>query len=494
MNNLINFIYDLKNVIRYKQGKENNSVPFVLNNVENEINQLKIGDFSQYYTIVDNQLYLTKFDAKAMGIDFEKYIKKEGVSPHMLSYTYTTTGRFVFYGQPYLTELKNFENLNIDCGSTLGTAHGIFCVSSCGNLHHVNFYNWNFINWKVNSAYPGGAFRDDRNLQTVDLSNWNISIFANMNGLFAGCYSLEDVYLNNWDLSLKDPALFWDHTFDNVPSSCRVWVKDGVAYNSIKSVYPSLDVKPHVVLGGAEPQGGHLMEGTFKKYSIPFYGTSPDIKEQKLRFNQSLSDPVMYYDPETHMPGGGGNPIINYETNTIDFCVKANFGDASRISFLDFTLYDTEGNEWSFRISFEVTPYIDRGYEVSNIDGASYGFSLNSNEYYESQNKGVQSSYAICKVEFWGADKIIFDCINYAESNYDFGILSKVDETLSLSSSEDTTGVFKSFKGQQSSKVVSITYEGEDWLSDHHFIYVKYIKDTSVNENNDTLQFKIRFE
>ena len=35
-------------------------------------------------------------------------------------------------------------------------------------------------------------------------------------------------------------------------------------------------------------------------------------------------------------------------------------------------------------------------YEVVAVENASYGFELNDNGYYESKNKGVSSSYAIC--------------------------------------------------------------------------------------------------
>ena len=52
--------------------------------------------------------------------------------------------------------------------------------------------------------------------------------------------------------------------------------------------------------------------------------------------------------------------------------------------------------------------------------------------------------------------------------------------------------VFKSFRGQQSPDIVSVVYDGGDPLE--HFIYVKYRKDSSVNKNYDSLQFKIRFE
>ena len=130
---------------------------------------------------------------------------------------------------------------------------------------------------------------------------------------------------------------------------------------------------------------------------------------------------------------------------------------------------------------------------VEAISGASYGFELNSNNYYESKNKGVDNSYAICRVKLNLSTKarVIFNCINYAESNYDYGLLGNVDTALTLSTSADSN-VAKSFKGSSQSTVQTFVYtiitEGE------HFIDVKFRKDGSVNNNNDTLQFTVEIQ
>lgn len=130
-------------------------------------------------------------------------------------------------------------------------------------------------------------------------------------------------------------------------------------------------------------------------------------------------------------------------------------------------------------------------YSVDSVSGASYGFALNTNGYYESKNKGVSASAAVCKVTFdlKTTSTITFSCINYAESNFDFGLLSKVDKTLKTGYSIDTSNVYKSFKGSSSSSVQKVTYSNVSAGS--HYIYVKYRKDDSVNEHNDTLQFKV---
>ena len=133
-------------------------------------------------------------------------------------------------------------------------------------------------------------------------------------------------------------------------------------------------------------------------------------------------------------------------------------------------------------------------YSVEAIDGASYGFALNADGYYESRNKGVKNSAAVCKMKFdtKGIYNLYLDCINSGESNYDYGILSNVDTELKLTNTADTTGIFWSFKGKSSTDVQTVDYGILE--AGEHFIYIKYRKDESGNSGNDSLQFKLRME
>lgn len=128
-------------------------------------------------------------------------------------------------------------------------------------------------------------------------------------------------------------------------------------------------------------------------------------------------------------------------------------------------------------------------YEVVAVDGAQYGFALNNNGYYESKNKGVQSSYAMCKINFncEVGGCVYLDCINYAESNYDFGLFSNADTMLAMSNAADTN-VQVSLQGKSSVDVQSIRLIIPDGES---FVCVKFRKDGSDNTGNDSLQFKV---
>lgn len=128
---------------------------------------------------------------------------------------------------------------------------------------------------------------------------------------------------------------------------------------------------------------------------------------------------------------------------------------------------------------------------TSKAPDASYGFNLTSDGYYTSTNNGVNNSASVCRVNFTNntgaAYNVKFNCINYAESTYDFGIIGKINTALSISSSIDSTYT-KSFSGSQSSSVQTVTLSvptGTSWVD------VKYRKDSSQSHNNDSLKFKI---
>ena len=153
---------------------------------------------------------------------------------------------------------------------------------------------------------------------------------------------------------------------------------------------------------------------------------------------------------------------------------------------------DVSGNSYNDSLQFKLANPTGGVLSIVKPDSGSYTFTLNSSGYWESNNKAKANSYALCKVSFVMAKvgTVIFNCINYAESNYDYGILSKLDTVLSSSNSADSsTKVQKSFKGSSSSSIQQVVYNNVP--IGEHYIYVKFRKDSSGNSNNDSLQFKV---
>lgn len=137
-------------------------------------------------------------------------------------------------------------------------------------------------------------------------------------------------------------------------------------------------------------------------------------------------------------------------------------------------------------------PYEGNGftYTVGAVEGAQYGFALQRDGFYESQNKGHNSSYALCRISLTvqGTCDVEFKVINNAENNYDYGMFGVLDTPFNKNADAESN-VKKSYKTEHSANEVSLVYENVP--AGDHFIDVKYIKDNSQNKNNDSLQFKV---
>lgn len=137
------------------------------------------------------------------------------------------------------------------------------------------------------------------------------------------------------------------------------------------------------------------------------------------------------------------------------------------------------------------TAMVNKEYIPTTITNYGYRFTRNaSTGYYKSGNAGVNNSYSLARVTFNFAEEttITIYYINYAEANYDYGYISKVDTALLRSNSADTTGyLFRGYGNNSSStKTLTVTIPAGS-----HFIEFKYRKDGSANSGNDSFQFKI---
>lgn len=178
---------------------------------------------------------------------------------------------------------------------------------------------------------------------------------------------------------------------------------------------------------------------------------------------------------------------INTTVNKLTFNITtSNF---TGVATINIKATGSDNNEFirEFKVySVEEIPT----YTVEEVEGSTYGFTMNENGYYESENTTVHSTYAICKINInntigWN---VFVDCINFSEAEKDYGILSEVNKTLLLSNEADTENVFKSFKDKNTEEVQSVNYGAISGT-----IYAKYIKNSYINRNYDSLQFKIRF-
>ncbi len=213
----------------------------------------------------------------------------------------------------------------------------------------------------------------------------------------------------------------------------------------------------------------------------------------------------------------GATLTVSYTYQTVAYEVTAS-SNASGVTIEPASQEQTQGNSASVILSTnsnivlldnntDVTSSItltqqSPTYSVATVSGASYGFPL-TNGWYTSNNKGVNSSTALCRVTF---DlpvncNITFTYINYAEATYDFGVFSKVDTALSTtawnstsSGGDTTTDAGKEQRrlntsSYNSSSQQTLTYSNVS--AGEHFIDVKFSKDQATASGNDNLQWQV---
>lgn len=145
----------------------------------------------------------------------------------------------------------------------------------------------------------------------------------------------------------------------------------------------------------------------------------------------------------------------------------------------------------SEKINVEVVELLPVSYEVVPIDGY-YPFELNASGYYESTNKGVDDSCALCEVIITNSTgaNVYIDCVNNGGINFDYGLLSKVNE-YPLNNDYNrikSDAIYYSFE-DSSETSYPIKYGAVEGS-----VYILYKKDFARDVDNDSLQFKVRFE
>lgn len=295
------------------------------------------------------------------------------------------------------------------------------------------------------------VFNNITTLKTVEILN-NSAVINASDIIFSGCNALESIAVPSklYDAYLKNG--FWNNQFTE---SKFVPVGEWVLNTDFLKTYLSYNRTREYVF--------NLID--FEEVpSVSVVSTNPDVVE--------VSQAVVNAD----------NTELTLTIRTIETEGEAN---------ISITIIGKEST-YSFNSDFVVMEVLPEStYEVVPVEGATYGFVLNENGFYESTNKKVPGSYAICQINISNllGRRVYIDCISYGESNYDYGILSYPNEVLALKSTLDSSA-YKHFKGMASANIQTVEYTT---ANGDCFIQVKYIKDASGDRDYDSLQFKVRF-
>ena len=323
-------------------------------------------------------------------------------------------------------------------------SYSTYCYTR--SIYLSTTYTSDYILYKQHSAYP----------ITVNSSDSSYSFLTSHQSLAN--------YLP------KDNTTAWTPTGDYNPAT-KKYVDDGLALKDLTQYLSKTNITEYTPTSAYHP--------TTKQY-VDNFATTLFNSAAGLKFKEATELPTEDISTNTVYLVGTESPYNMY----------VYIEDTSSWKLVGTTEIDFEPHEEVFEGSPEEA--IGNQYVIENV--GTYGFSLNSTGFYESQNKGVHSSAAVCKITFntTTAFELPITYINSGQSSYDYGIFSKLDCTLTTDYTDDgstgSTNVFKNCKGESSTSPKTITYsipEGE------HFIYIKYRKNSSSNSGNDSLQFKL---
>ena len=392
---------------------------------------------------------------------------------------------------------------------------GSSVFEDCSSLQSISIPN------SVTSIY-GNAFKNCSSLQSINIPE---SVIIIGNYAFKNCSSLQSIYIPESvttinsvafeDCSSINKAIISSYakiesyvynfknytTFDfsgcsSIPVlSSSSAIGGGVQY--VKVIYVPLELYNEWI----KATNWVVFKDKIKPNGFGFASFSG---VNKLPYNESATLTATYvYDKElTDIIVTASNPdaieIGQYTIDAANKTITIPVTSKNVIDTVTVTLSATfDGKVQSKMLSIKIKEtFKTPSFTVTDVEGASYNFTLNSNGYYESTNKKVASSAALCKLDITDledTEKIIFDCINSGEPSCDFGMISKINTTLSTTSSEDSaSNLFVNFKGQSSTNVVTKTYPISAVAA--CFFTLKFIKDGSSDQGNDSLQFKVRFE
>jgi hypothetical protein len=160
--------------------------------------------------------------------------------------------------------------------------------------------------------------------------------------------------------------------------------------------------------------------------------------------------------------------------------------------------YFASDNSTTPPTSVQVAPF-NYSMSVAEVSkkSSSIGCSLGGDGYYAVNMNSTNSAYILIKLTFTvtKATDIILKCINYAENNCDYMVVSKISTNQNdykfgtgAVSTDDQRYAEKNFQSLHSADPVDIEYKNVS--AGTHYVYIKVWKDTSITKDYETFKFK----
>lgn len=334
-----------------------------------------------------------------------------------------------FYGCSKLEHLEFMSAINI----------GYSAFSECSNLSEVVLPHCKLLG--------SNAFSNCTALRRVAIPN----VEEIGSGAFHNCYSLAFIDITG----VKSLPKLGDDAFDSINPDVRIGVPSNL-YDEFFTNESWSAVKNNLLPIATPDMASPAFIG------IVNVGTG-SISNSKASATSGLTRAASYWFPPTS--------------------VEHNITPASGYR-LD-ALYDNDVNVTSLTTRTTIDHIL---YSIDKVaPGAEYGFDLDSDGWYVSQNKGIQNSYARCRIHYsvLGTTMITIKLINYAEGNFDFGVVGKLNADLTTFSPDKIK-----WDGRQHNNSYPVNL-GISIPDGTGFFDIAFKKDGSTDKYNDALKFKI---
>jgi hypothetical protein len=372
------------------------------------------------------------------------------------------------------TNVRNMRNAYAGCINLKTAACGDNVVdmasaySSC-----VNLMGTAVCGNKVTTMYE--TYNLCRNI-TSAVCGKNVK---NMINTFNGCSNLANIVI----YALTPPSIHSTRTFYGVPSTTPIYVHANVlsTYQSATnwSNYASrLKAIPVYI---EDTKNAVYVFNTSTSYSIPY---SVGIDGAEIEVSVSSSDSsIVSVD----------NVSVNKDTSSICFTTHtlATEGVAT-ITVAASTGEETYSTNFTVKSLEEMLSF---NYSIEAIENINYGFTLNNEGYYESENTGKTGpSYAMCQINIVadGVHNLYLDYILDAKTSTDGVLFSYVNMTLETNSASSDVALDKTIEAIEGTIKTdgSVDYGVLD--AGEYFIQVKFYINYGANSKNSSLQFKVR--
>ena len=298
-------------------------------------------------------------------------------------------------------------------------------------------------------------------LTSLDLSGWNTGSVTSMNYMFSNCYELTSLIM----ASQLNSTLTVASMFNSITTSGTFYYNDTYDYSKIINALPSTWVAKSIYQYTSCSSLSIVAEDVIYTDTTTTINYTAEVSGTNILTGESISNTIMKTATSSSFSQNNTGADVT-RTATFTYLNKT-----ATDTFTHFGKYRTVNLNSQWRSSSKTNP-----------DSTIF-------DIYESySNYNVNSGVAYMYITISGLEKFEFYIRSYAESSYDYVMVSDLDATITGSTSTTSTLVKSHTSANQQSGTALSNYTKVKFTNidkKKHVITILYRKDSSVNSDDD---------